>query len=344
MKIAIHNRDNSFSDRWVAYCEVENIEYKIVDCYDSENIAQLQDCDALMWHFNHINAKDTLFAKQLIFSLEHAGKVVFPDFKTAWHFDDKVGQKYLLESINIPLVPTYVFYSKESAIKWLNETDYPKVFKLRGGAGSSNVSLIGNKKTAFKIVNRAFGKGFKQYDSLNGLKERWRKYKLGKTNFNDVLKGLVRFVYPSDFTKISGSECGYVYFQDFIEGNDCDYRVIVIDSKAFAIKRMTRENDFRASGSGKLLYNKELFDIKLIETAFELTEKIKSKCIAYDFIYENNIPKVVEISYGFSKKGYDACEGYWDNELKWHGGKFDFCGWMVESVIKNINSKNEIAK
>jgi glutathione synthase/RimK-type ligase-like ATP-grasp enzyme len=338
MKIAIHNRDNSFSDRWIKYCEINNIEFKIVNCYDSEIIIQLQDCDALMWHFNHINAKDTIFAKQLIFALEHAGKVIFPDFKTAWHFDDKVGQKYLLESIQAPFVPSFVFYTKESALDWIKETDFPKVFKLRGGAGSSNVSLVHDKKTAIKIVNRAFGKGFKQYDSLNGLKERWRKYKLGKLNFKDVLKGLARFVYPSEFTKMSGSERGYVYFQKFIEGNDSDFRVIVIDKKAFAIKRMTRENDFRASGSGMLLYNKELFDLKIIRIAFELTNKIQSQCIAYDFIYDNNIPKVVEISYGFSKKGYDACEGYWDRDLNWYPGKFDFCGWMVESVITRFKT------
>ena len=34
-------------------------------------------------------------------------------------------------------------------------------------------------------------------------------------------------------------------------------RVIVINDKAFAIKRMVRKNDFRASGSGIIEYDKE---------------------------------------------------------------------------------------
>ena len=72
--------------------------------------------------------------------------MVFPNFNTAWHFDDKVGQKYLLEAIDAPLVPSYVFYSKEMALKWLEQTQFPKVFKLRGGAGSANVKLVQDEK------------------------------------------------------------------------------------------------------------------------------------------------------------------------------------------------------
>ena len=107
MKIAIH-KSNGFSDRWIEYCKNNSIDYKIVDCYENDIISQLDDCRALMWHHNHINYKHTLFAKSLLFSLEIAGVKVFPNFNTAWHFDDKVGQKYLLEAIGAPLVKSYV--------------------------------------------------------------------------------------------------------------------------------------------------------------------------------------------------------------------------------------------
>ena len=96
----------------------------------------MDDCDALMWHHFQTNPKAILFAKQLLFALEQSGKKVFPDFRTGWHFDDKLGQKYLLEAIDAPLVPSYVFYDKKEALEWVQKTDFPKVFKLRGGAGS----------------------------------------------------------------------------------------------------------------------------------------------------------------------------------------------------------------
>lgn len=98
--------------------------------------------------FSHASHKDMLFAKQLLFLCRQLVKNI-PRFLTNWHFDDKVGQKYLLESIQAPMVPTYVFYSKAEAIRWAKSVIYPKVFKLRGGAGGSNVKLISSKTMQF---------------------------------------------------------------------------------------------------------------------------------------------------------------------------------------------------
>ena len=340
MRIGIHSAKSDFSDRWITYCVANSIEYKIVDCYKSDIIIQLSDCDALMWHFQDSTPKDFLFAKQLLFALQANNKVVFPDFWTSWHFDDKLGQKYLLESIGAPLVTTYLFYSSIEANAWLNTTEFPKVFKLRGGAGSRNVKLIKTRKEAHKIVRKVFSKGFPQYDPYGSLKERYRKFRLGKSNFYDLFKGMVRFFYPPPFARMAGREKGYAYFQDFIPNNDFDIRVIVIDNKAFAIKRMVRKDDFRASGSGNILYEKKHFDEATITLSFELARKLKSQSTAFDFVYKDGKPLVVEISYGFVKEGYDPCPGYWDCELTWHEGPFNPYGWMVDTIIKSIKQLN----
>src|ERR1044072_8208735 len=125
MKIAIHHdTEGAFSERWIAYCTANKIPHKIVDCYSTTIISDLQDCTALMWHHNHIGYKDILCAKELMYALEHAGLKVFPDFKTSWHFDDKIGQKYLLEACSANLVPTYVFYEKKDAVNWARQTEF----------------------------------------------------------------------------------------------------------------------------------------------------------------------------------------------------------------------------
>src|SRR5690625_203448 len=190
MKLAIHNSKTGFHPRWIAYCEKEQIPYKLVDCYASDIIRQVEDCDALLWHHHHTGVKDVLFAKKLLFALEQAGKVVFPDFNTGWHFDDKVAQKYLLEAVNAPLVPSYVFYDKDKAQEWANNTLYPKVFKLKGGAGSFNVRLVKNKLEAIKLIHKSFNRGISQYDRIGHLKERVRKFKSGQDNFIGILKGM----------------------------------------------------------------------------------------------------------------------------------------------------------
>ncbi len=339
MKIALHNRKNSFSELWKEYFEQKGIPYKIVDCYQSDIIDQLDDCDALMWHFHHAVPQDILFAQQLLFAIESAGKIVFPSSSTMWHFNDKIGQKYLLEAIGAPLVPSYVFYSRDEAFKWINECVFPKVFKLRVGASSQNVKLVKTKEEANRLVKRAFGSGFSQYTAMSRLKESIRKYKLKKATFLDVVKGVIRFIYKTDFDKLSGKEKGYVYFQDFIPDNSYDIRVIVIDNKAFAIKRLVRNNDFRASGSGMIYYEKDLFDETTLKISFELARKLKTQCIAFDFVYTQNHPLVVEISYGFSVDGYKDCPGYWDNELVWHEGYFNAYGWMVDEVARDIENR-----
>lgn len=340
MKIGIHQIKGSFSDRWIAYCEKNRISWKPVNCYLSDIIQQLSDCDALMWPFSQNCPKAWLFAKQLIFSVEAAGKKVFPDFNTIWHFDDKLGQKYLLEAIGAPLATTWTFYDKHEALAWAEKSDFPKVFKLRGGASSQNVKLVKTKYHARKLIRKAFGNGFPAYDPLGSLKERWRLFRLGKTSFRDILEGLARFFIAPPYARVRGRERGYIYFQEYISGNDSDVRVVVVGDKAFAIKRMVRKGDFRASGSGIIFYSKEMIDEETVKLSFELARKLKIQCVAFDFVYKECNPLVVEISYGFSSLGYDPCPGFWDKEMNWYEGKFDPYGWMVENLLKSIEYKD----
>ena len=339
MKIAIHHNRHSFSERWIMYCEKEKIEYKVVDAFDSNIIEQLKGYDVFMWHHHHGEFKDIIVAKKILFALEQAGIKVFPNFKTGWHFDDKVAQKYLLEAFNVSLVPSFVFYEKKEALNWAKETSYPKVFKLKGGAGATNVKLIKNKKYAITLINKAFGKGFSQFDRINNLKERFNKFRKGQDTLLGVLKGIARLFIITDFAKLQSPEKGYIYFQEFMPNNDSDIRVIVIGKKAFAIKRMVRENDFRASGSGNIIYNPETIDKKILKYAFDINEKAGFQCAAYDFIYDaKNNPLVVEVSYGFSVEAYDSCPGYWDVNLNWYGEKFNPQEWMIENIIDSLKN------
>lgn len=337
MKIAIHHRSGSFSDRWIAYCKRENIPFKIVNCFDTNIVAQLEDCDALLWHHHQGYFKDVLVAKKILFALEHAGIQVFPNFKTNWHFDDKVAQKYLLEAIEAPLVPSYVFYDKKEALEWVDNTIYPKVFKLTGGAGAANVKLVRTKSEARKLINKAFGKGYSQFNRWGHLKDRYKKYKSGRDTLLGVVKGVGRLFIPTEYTKMQSRERGYVYFQEFIPNNTFDIRVIIAKDKAFALKRMTRENDFRASGSGKIIYDKSQIDERCIIQSFETSKKLDTQSVAFDFVFDkDNNPLIIEISYGFAIEAYDDCPGYWDSSLIWHEGRFIPQDWMVEQLIEQI--------
>ena len=342
MKIAIHHRKGSFSDRWIAYCEKKAIEFKIIDAYQSDIVQQLADCDAFMWHFNHINAKDTLFAKQLLMALEVSGKLVFPSTNMSWHFDDKVAQKYVLEAIHAPLVPSFVFYSKKEAIQWVQNINFPVVFKLRGGAGSENVRLLKSKRQALKFIKKSFGRGFSQYNGYVVFKDRVRKYKLGIESFTNVIKSFIRIFYSTEFARVKGNEKGYIYFQKFIPNNNSDTRVIIVGDRAFAVKRMIRENDFRASGSGVKKYDKDEIDERTIKIAFKLAKQLDFECVGFDFVFdEKNNPLIVEMGYGFAIQFYDPCPGYWDDKLNWHEGFFIPQEWMIEDILNKLKGEIE---
>lgn len=337
MKIAIHKSNWGFSPDWIKYCQEKGIPHKIVNCYDSDIIQQLEDCEVLLWHHHHIGPKDIVFAKQLLFALEQSGKKVFPNFNTGWHFDDKLGQKYLLEAIHAPLVKTDIFYSKAEALNFINNTTFPIVFKLRGGAGSSNVKLVKTKKQASKLVDNAFGRGFPAYDRFGNLKETWMHFKrIPSKNYFEFLKSIRRFFVSTAFAKVRGKEKGYVIFQEFIPNNSFDVRVVVIGERAFAIKRLVRKNDFRASGSGLIEYDKERIDVRCVKIAFEVTQNLNAQCVAFDFVFDqNNSPLIVEINYGFAHDAYFKCPGWWDKQLIWNEGKFNSAEWIVELLLSN---------
>lgn len=339
MKLAIHKSENSYSEQWIAYCELHKVDFKIVNCYDSNIMDQLEGCGGLMWHHHHNNYKDLLFAKQLLFTCKHVGIKVFPDFETGWHFDDKIGQKYLLEAIKAPLVPTYIFYDINAAYKWVDQTTFPKVFKLRGGAGASNVKLLRDSRMAKTFIKKAFSKGFAPYDKWRGITDRYKKYKAGKLSFYSLLGGIYRAVLPKLFEKMSPYQKGYFYAQEFIPNNDSDIRIIVIGQRAFAVKRMIRKNDFRASGSGLILYDKDLFNEDLIGLAFKTAEDLGAQCVAFDFVFDiNNQPLIVEISYGFTAKAYYQCPGYWNRDLSFVYENVTPQEWIIEDFLKRNES------
>ncbi len=342
MKIAIHPRDNSFSVRWIEYCKENNVEYKIVDCYKSDIVEQLSNCDGLMWHWDLNDYKASLVAKQLTISLEKKQTRIFPDYSTSWHYNDKVGQKYLFESLNIPMIPTHIFYSKMGALEWVNSSTFPKVFKLRNGAGSLNVRLVRNKHEAKKLVKKSFSKGFASSNKIASLKDKILHFKNDQniSQFIAIIKAVLRFVLHKENEKYFSKEKGYVYFQDFIDGNDYDLRLVVVGDRCWAAARLNRDGDFRASGSGKVSFDNKYFSNNLIKLAFEISRKLDAQSIAYDFISSKGEYKLVEISYAYPTGKSDMHPGYWDKQLNWHEGSVNAEYFIIEDFINLIRNKS----
>jgi glutathione synthase/RimK-type ligase-like ATP-grasp enzyme len=338
--IAIHHLsgNDSYSDKWIEYCDKYGVNYRLVDCYSSNIIEELRGCDALMWHWQHTDYKSQLFARQLILSLEKMGFKVYPNANSCWHFDDKLGQKYLLEAIDAPMVKSYAFYDKQLALKWIEETTFPKVFKLRNGAGAYNVWLIKSKREAERYIKRIFSSGFKSNHRGAVLDEKIWHFRRDRSlkSFLNIGRGVFRFLFPHEILEKLPIEKNYLYAQDFIADCDHDIRVFVIGDRAVTKKRMVREGDFRASGSGKMSWDVGEGGKKCVEVAFEVTEKLQAQSLAFDFVLDGDEYKIVEISYAASPRGFPKSPGYWNRDLTWTKAELRVEYFMMEDILNSI--------
>lgn len=327
IKIGIHHRVGSFSDRWIEYCKKENFQYIIVDCYSNDilEVLEKEKVTHLMWHMNHESSIELMVFPYVMNAADIMGIKTFPDFNTRWHFDDKVAQKYLFESQQVDAVKSYVFYDRQESISFIRKAKFPIVAKLKRGAGSTNVRLLKTEKEGVKYIEKLFGSGI--MSTAKPLENFSQKSKLAKKIKNplELLYKVYSFYKRNQKERrLSLPERGYVYFQEFLPNNDYDTRIIVIRDIAFGIRRFNNDNDFRASGSGKIDYNVKNIDINIVKKAFEISEKLKLQCAAYDFVYdgERNI-KVIEVCFGFSMLAYDKCEGYWMKDMSFTEGQFN---------------------
>lgn len=162
----IFTHSTQWIDEWIAYCKKNKIPYVIVDGYRYDIVNCLQDYSGLMWNFSNFVISDLLEARNVINLAGSMGLRVFPDYRTSWHFDDKVAEMYALQSAHAPTPDAWVFYDMQSCRQWLKKANYPFVAKLRCGSGANNVKLIRNRKEAENYAARMFGRGMNPTPSI----------------------------------------------------------------------------------------------------------------------------------------------------------------------------------
>jgi RimK-like ATP-grasp domain. len=312
----------------------KGIPFRRVNCLATDVISQCEGLDGLLWHCSQNSPTELLVARQIIASLEKKGLVVFPNIDTCWHFDDKVAQKYLLESIGAPLIPTWVFTNKVDALRWIERETWPKVFKLRCGAGSTNVRLVHSRGAAAALCRQAFGRGFPAVAGyLTDMQTRLRKTKDAHHFWEKLARAPRSLLNVLYLQQQMHRERGYIYFQEFLPDNAFDTRITIIGDRAFGFIRANRPNDFRASGSGSIVYERGKIDTRCIEIAFRVADRIGSQSLAFDFLFNSqHEPLIGEISYGYMSSAVHACEGHWDNQCVWHEGHV----WPEEAIFEDL--------
>lgn len=337
MKIAICDCTTGFEGGWIEKCKSDGLDFVLLRPYDGDLIAKLKELKIthFLWHWHHSSPRDWLFARQLLLSVEEMGIKVFPDIRTCCMFDDKIGEKYLLESLDLPLVKTWVFYYKKEALDWARSASWPKVFKLRAGAGSKNVVLVKSYSQCKRLISTMFGPGIPSANVAGHIKG---TAKIIKKSPMFVLKKIGRiphYIKGIMERRKLPRQRGYCLFQEFVPNNKSDIRIVVVGDHAIGLRRMVPAGDFRASGSGMIDYDYRKIPIETVQTAFRCAQRLKSQSLAIDFVTtESGEFLIVEISYGYSAPAYYSCPGYWDKSLIWHeDGNVRPEYWILENLI-----------
>lgn len=322
------------SPRWAELLEKSGHQVKWVDVSRPDILAQLKDCEGFMWRWGHFSGMGRI-ARRLLPVIENCLQIpVYPDQNTCWHYDDKIAQAYLFEALSIPTPKTWICFNRRLAKEWAKTADYPLVLKLSGGAGSTNVRLVHNFEEASIWIDRLFTR------RLTSLSEAQFEPAGAKQRLKNAAKSILRGDTPVFFDDGFEAQSGYAYFQEFLHNNSFDTRVTVIGNRAFAFRRFNRDDDFRASGSGHIDYNRNEIDNRFITLAFDVSRKLKVQSCAIDGMFRDGEPVVGEVSYTYSSWAVHECPGYWDSELVWHEGSM----WPEEAQMQDFLLRLERTK
>lgn len=280
----------------------------------------VSNLDLIIFHWVYID-RDQQMAESLIPIIEkEMGIRCFPNWSTFWHYNNKIAQYYLLRSHNFSLIDSYIFWERDDAEKWIDDAEFPLVFKLNRGALSQDVVLVNDRKQAKQLISRMFSRGIKP-----GSLAQLGNYKL--TNQYKTLRNQI-WVFKQ---KLLGRhielkwkiERNYVLFQKFLSENPYTTRITVIGNKAFAFNIKTVEDDFRAHDMQQVSFDQKEIDIECIKISFKISNTFGFQCMAYDFLFnEKHEPRVCEIGYTSYALDIYQCPGYWDSDLNWHEGHY----------------------
>jgi glutathione synthase/RimK-type ligase-like ATP-grasp enzyme len=331
----------NWSLMWVEYCKLNKLDYEIVNPYLNGIVSKLLEFDVVLWHYSGYSFTDMLMAKNVLFTLESNGKVVFPSFKDAWHFDDKLAETYLLESVNAPIPNSFYFYVLKDIENEVNKDSftYPIIAKLRNGSGSHNVEMLKSKAELISYSKKMFSTGMNsapslKYKTISNLKSS----KSLKTIINRA-KRIPEFLKSLSNAKKFNIEKGYVYLQDFIPNAGFDLKVVVVGDKLSFIGRNIRKGEFRASGGGDLFYDNNKVSKNIIDSAFKTSDDLGFMCMGYDYVVNSITQKgvIIEISYGFSHHGILDAGGYFTRDGKWIDEPLNVPYEILSNILKRTN-------
>jgi len=318
---AYPTRHARFAHRFEAILDHNRLEHIRLDVGEPSFWDRVRNLDLFIYWWGH-----EYYERQLALSVIPLVELelevpCLPNMRTCWAYDDKIREYYMMRLHGYPMAESWVFWDLNQALDWMEAADLPLVFKLRGGAGSSNVVLVKDRPSGRRLIRRMFKSGMTSGNVHLSVVRR-----IGNNPWRTLYgwaAGARLKLHPRRATPGRELHKNYVLFQRYLPGNDYDTRVTVIGDRAFAFRRYNGPKDFRASGSGRMNWDRDMIDLRFVRLAFEISSFFRFQSMAYDFLYDSDrSPSLCELSYTYVDAAVRECPGFWDASLRWHEGHF----------------------
>jgi len=250
-------------------------EVQIIDFSLIANNYSILPKNAVLFYTASYNENYQQYIRDVILDISIIRKdvVLLPNLDQLFSFENKGYQELLKRRLKIQQVKGRYYGDIEDYFKDNYKKEIPFVFKTLKGALSSGVSLIKNIEELVELVS--------QNNKLS-LIEKIKFYRRKKRKHNNrdfsTLKPSEKYSLLN-FNKFFAKRNPFI-IQDFIPGLECDYKVLIFGEKFFVFQRKVRENDFRASGSGKFKWI--VPPVEILNSAKEIQEKMNVSFIALD--------------------------------------------------------------
>lgn len=225
--------------------------------------------------------------------------ILVPKYDMLKCHENKNYEEIYLKEKEIASLRSYVFAAYKDVLEYADKISYPAIVKASTGSGSISVYKVNNEKQLKSRVKQ------------NGRNKEYIEYYL-KLLYKTI-KRTVTKEYKQDEKYLKK-----FIVQQFVPGLTEDWKVLVFGKKFYALNRKVRNNDFRASGSGKFSYIEPPKPI--LDHAYEIYKKMDVPFLSMDLcIDKENEVHLIEfqgLHFGpytliNSKEYYEYDNGVW---------------------------------
>ena len=261
------------------------------------------------------------FIEDIIYGLELAGARVIPSYKFLKANNNKIFMEILRDISDFKEIQgiSSSYYGCLEELSTKKNITYPIVIKTATGAMSKGVSSAADYKeliSNIKTISRSKNVKYELRDSIRALKH----------------KG---------YLKDSRHRQKFIT-QNMIEGLSNDYKVLVFGNRLYYLRRDVRDNDFRASGSGKFRFEKEC-PPGMLEYAYRVFRYFDVPNISLDVCFDGENFHVIEFQalyFGSTtiEKAPFFCR-YSDREISYFEEKSNLEEVYMSSIVQYLDNE-----